>query len=138
MRQHNLQLSDHPQEPGQPLLIAEIDELGIAIEHFCRLYLHIDSSADRQLPRLLRDVGGTLDTGGADPDEIQRIRSHLVHASLPQAAAFNRMSSVQQYVHEYLEPNSRKLNELLHLLLEQVVNPLTGDFSKKPPSEAAS
>ena len=66
MPRHNLQLSDHPEAPGQPLLIAEIDELGIAIEHFCRMYcgsseslfLTIDSLAHdmarRRLPQLPR------------------------------------------------------------------------------------
>ncbi len=37
MRQHNQRLSDYPKTPGQQLLIAEIDELSNALEHFCRI-----------------------------------------------------------------------------------------------------
>ena len=91
--------------------------LSIALEHFCRIYLGVDSSENRQLPQLLRDVAVTLDTGGADPDEFQKIRSHFLHATLTQAAASNKMSSVEEYVNNQLFQDSRKLNWLLGLLL---------------------
>jgi hypothetical protein len=78
MRRHNLQLSDHPEAPGQPLLIAEIDELGIAIEHFCRMYLRINSSDGRRIKQLLPEVSKTLNVGGADANEIDKVRSHFV------------------------------------------------------------
>lgn len=80
---------------------------------------------------LAEDAAHELDTGGADLKEIQEIRSHLVHASLTQAAASNRMNSVEQYVNDQLAEDSRKLNELLRLLLIQVEDPLHGDFRRK-------
>ena len=44
LRQHNWRLLKQPGTPGPQLLIAEIDELGIALEDFCRNYLHVDST----------------------------------------------------------------------------------------------
>ena len=82
MRKHNLCLSEDPDAPGQSLLIAELDELGVALEHFCRLYLSVDSSRKWQLDDFLHEVSKTLDIGGADQREIQKIRSHLLHGTL--------------------------------------------------------
>jgi hypothetical protein len=47
------------------------------------------------------------------------------------------MKNVEQYVNEQLAEDSRKLNELLHLLLMQVEDPLNRDFRKKPPIRSA-
>jgi hypothetical protein len=92
MREHNLCLSEDPAAPGQSLLIAELDELGVALEHFCRLYLSVDSLRKWQLDDLLYEVSKTLDSGGADPREIQKIRSHLLHDTLPQAESLQNAS----------------------------------------------
>ena len=131
MREHNFSLIKDPKLKGQPLLVAELDELGVAIEHFCRVYLSINSSQHRQLDKLLREVSQTLDIGSVDPDEIQAIRSNLLHGSLPQAAARAKEDNVAEYVHHRLREETEKLNGLLLRLLEQMENPAGGDFRKK-------
>jgi hypothetical protein len=54
------------QNRKQSLLIAEIDEMAIALAYF---FYVIDSSLKRELEKLRREVATSLDLGGASPKE---------------------------------------------------------------------